>query len=284
MIKTQYPFYKGTALGNDYIVIDPNRFTEPLSHELVVKMCDPHYGIGSDGILYGPSLVGEKFGLTIFNPDGSEAEKSGNGLRIFAQYLCREGYVNIDSFEIMTKGGAVFVKRLDPSATMFSISMGQLTFRDRKLNDGIIAAGDIGDSIELDGNAFQVYAVSIGNPHCVLIMPDISKELALILGPRIEVHQMFPERTNVQFVKVIDRNNIRMEIWERGAGYTLASGSSACAAAGVCRKLDLCDNMVDVHMVGGVLAVEIGANFNIMLTGPASSIATGFFTGGFMGI
>src|SRR5207247_7280308 len=123
--------------------------------------------------------------------------------------------------------------------------------------------------------SFQICAATIGNPHCVILLPTISEELAKTYGPHIETHPSFPKRTNVQFLQVLDRKNIRIEIWERGAGYTLASGSSSSAAAAVARKLGLCDQSIGVHMPGGNLAIEISDHFDILMTGPVTKVLEG---------
>jgi diaminopimelate epimerase len=165
-----------------------------------------------------------------------------------------------------------------PDATFLEVSMGTLMFSSSE----IPVAGEVRDvlreKLSIGGATYEINCASIGNPHCVVILDTISKPLALELGPQLETHRLFPNKTNVQLVKVIDRGNIEMEIWERGAGYTLASGSSSCAAAGVCHKLGLCDDRVEVHMPGGTITVSIGEDFGITMAGPVSSVVEGTFT------
>jgi diaminopimelate epimerase len=137
----------------------------------------------------------------------------------------------------------------------------------------------INEKITVAGRTFDFCSAAIGNPHCVLPLPEISAELAKQFGPHLEVHPNFPRRTNVQFLKVIDRANIQIEIWERGAGYTLASGSSSSAAASVAHKLGLCDRSITVHMPGGKLSIEIGEGFDILMTGPVTKVSEGTISG-----
>ncbi len=272
-----FDFYRYHALGNDYLVIDPNRTQMTLTAESVKLICDRHYGIGSDGILFGPLFEGETIRLRIFNPDGSEAEKSGNGIRIFSRYLRDAGYVTSSSFAIKTKGGTVAVELLDNTGSTIRVDMGTVTFQ----SDLIPVAGEtrevIDEPFSIDGQTYRITGLSIGNPHCVVPVEKASKQLALTLGPLIERHPLFPNRTNVQFLQTSDRKNITIEIWERGAGYTMASGSSSCAAASAAFRLGLVDRSVDVHMPGGVIHIDIDENGHVYMTGPVTGIARGIF-------
>lgn len=275
-------FFKYHALGNDYIVIDPNFFNLPINENAIKLICDRNKGIGSDGILYGPLRdENQVIWLRIFNPDGSEAEKSGNGLRIFAKYLKDAKYVVEDNFSIATKGGEVSVRIVEPQSRVISINMGKLSFQSRD----IPVAGDnrevVEETLEVEGDKYQITAATIGNPHCVIFRETISKDEALKLGPFFENHPSFPNKTNVQFVKVLNRNTIQMEIWERGAGYTLASGSSSCAAAGAAHKTGKCDENIEVQMPGGNLKIEIKSDRSVQMTGSVSGVGYGFFTDDF---
>lgn len=269
-------FHKYHALGNDYIVIEPRDCQKPLTSECIRTICHRHFGVGSDGILFGPLPAKEaKCALKIFNPDGSEAEKSGNGLRIFSRFLYDQERVTADEeFEIETKGGMV-KSTVFKSGQKVRVEMGCVSFQakdipvsgpDRLMLNETISAGD---------REFTYCAATIGNPHCVIVLPEVSEDLAREYGPSLETHESFPNRTNVQFMQVIDRNNIRIEIWERGAGYTLASGSSSSASAAVARKLGLVDDKVTVHMPGGELQIEIGDDYSILMTGGVTRVADG---------
>jgi diaminopimelate epimerase len=271
-------FYKYHALGNDYIVIDPNKIEIDLNEEAIKLICHRNFGIGSDGILFGPIFEDDKIKLKILNPDGSEAEKSGNGIRIFSKYLVDENYVETKEFKLQTLGGEVLVEVLDDTANLIKVDMGTVTFQ----SDLIPVKGEIRDvvneNLEINGEDFEVTCLSIGNPHCVIPMEEVTKELALDLGPYVENHDVFPNRINMQLLKVIDRNNIQVEIYERGAGYTMASGSSSCAAANAAYKLGLVDKDITVHMPGGEIEVEIKEDGGVYMTGEVSSVAKGDFT------
>jgi len=267
-------FTKSHALGNDYLVLDARNYPEPPDSADIVVICDRHYGPGSDGILYGPTLSKKAdFGLRIFNPDGSEAEKSGNGLRIFARYLWNQDLVGEKPFTVETEGGVVtcVVNDYDSKIT---VDMGEVSF----FNKDIPVEGPqrevLAETLEVRGKPYTFYAATIGNPHCILPMDKISKEIACELGPVIEKLPIFPKRTNVQFMKVLDRKNIRIEIWERGAGYTYSSGSSSSAAAAVAFKMGACEASIDVHMPGGIVHVDIDKDYNIQMTGPVTRVGT----------
>jgi diaminopimelate epimerase len=269
-------FKKYHGLGNDYLVIDPNVYKINLTPVAVRLICDRHFGVGADGILYGPMQSGD-FSVRIFNPDGSEAEKSGNGLRIFARYLFEKGYVSNKNFNIATIGGIVGVQIKDESANLIKIDMGTISFLSTEIPVKGKERQVVNEELEVKGAKYKVTCLTVGNPHCVIPMQDISEQKARELGPLIENHEMFPNRINMQLLKVVDRANIEIMIWERGAGYTLASGSSACAAAATAHKLNLVDDTVNVKMPGGKLLVEIGPDKHIHLTGPVEFVFEGRF-------
>ena len=270
-------FRKYHGLGNDYLVIDPNVQDVGLTPEVICLICDRNFGIGSDGILCGPVDTKDGPKVRIFNPDGSEAEKSGNGLRIFAKYLFESGYVAEREFTIVTSGGIVRVRIEDAHANLVRIEMGGITFLSTKIPVRGAERQVIDEELEIDGATYKVTCLSIGNPHCVIPMENVSEDKARQLGPHVENHEMFPNRINMQLLRVIDRANIEIRIWERGAGYTLASGSSSCAAAGAAHRLGLVDDKVTVKMPGGSLLVEIGADGQILMTGPVEGVFEGRF-------
>ena len=269
-------YSKYHALGNDYLVLDPKDAAELPGKDAIVRICHRNFGLGSDGILYGP-LESEQadFALRIMNPDGSEAEKSGNGLRIFARYLYDTGAVKNESFTVDTPGGVVTCQIAD-GAKSITVDMGRVNFG----MDHIPVEGpeqtdqNLGQPLTFNGKTETVYVANIGNPHCVLVRDEISVREAKEDGAAIEVHPEFPNRTNVQFLKVIDRNNVQIEIWERGAGYTLASGSSSSAAAAVAHRIGRCDPDITVHMPGGKIGIHIGIDFAVRMTGPATRVAS----------
>jgi len=245
-------------------VIEPANVPFAVTPEAVRLICDRHRGVGSDGILLVSPGGGADFGLRIFNPDGSEAEKSGNGVRIFAKFLREHGYTDEDRFTLDTPGGRVTcaLEREDGRVARVTVDMGKPRF-------------DALDSIEVDGRRLEVTSVSMGNPHCVVIVPDLTKIDVHALGPKIERHPAFPKRTNVQFAEIVSRSEVRILIWERGAGYTLASGSSSCAVAAACQRKGLTDREVTVSMPGGQLAISIADDGEIRMRGPVEEICAG---------
>jgi diaminopimelate epimerase len=200
--------------------------------------------------------------VKIFNPDGSEAEKSGNGLRIFSRYLFDENLVGQnEQFSIFTLGGEVKSTLIDKNRV--KVEMGKVSF------------GAINEKIVALNKEFIFSEVSVGNPHCVILLDEISPEIAKKYGQTIEHNKRFVNRSNVQFMKIIDKKNLQIEIWERGAGYTLASGSSSTAAAAVAHKLGFCENELCVKMQGGELLLSFDKNFNATMQGAVQKIAQG---------
>jgi len=264
MMRAVPHYVKSHGLGNDYIVIDPANVPFAVTPEAVRLICDRHRGVGSDGILLVADADGADFGMRIFNPDGSEAEKSGNGARIFAKFLRDHGYTDRDRFTLRTLGGRVTcaLEPADGRVAQITVDMGTARF-------------DPLDAIEVDGRRFEVTSVSMGNPHCVVIVPDLAEIDVRALGPKIETHPAFPKRTNVQFAQVVSRDEVRIQIWERGAGYTLASGSSSCAVVAACHRKGLIGREVTVSMPGGQLRITIADDGEIRMRGPVEEICTG---------
>jgi len=272
-------FYKYHALGNDYIIIDPNKpgLLPELNKNNIQLICNRNYGIGSDGILYGPIIKDDQISLLIFNPDGSEAEKSGNGVRIFALYIFDKQYVKSQNFDLYTKGGKIKIEIKSLKSNLVTALMGQYSFLSKDIPVIINDKEALNQEIQLiNGYKEKIHCVSIGNPHCVMIKSEVSKDLILNYGPILERHKIFPNKINVQVVQVLDRSNIKIEIWERGAGYTLASGTSACAATSVSYKLNLVNSSVTVHMRGGKVMTRIVGK-EIFLAGEVSRVLNGSF-------
>lgn len=261
------------GLGNDYLVYDPNNNELKLNKENVAMLCNRNMGLGSDGILEGPFIGESHMSLRIWNPDGSIAEKSGNGVRIFAKYLKDTGYVQKKSYKLVTDGGLVEITYLNEDGSRLRVSMGKLSF----WSDEIPVTGErrevINEDMVFGRTLYPVTCVSVGNPHCVIPMREISKPLVCKIGGYSEVARYFPERINTEIMKVTDQNHIEIETFERGAGYTMATGTGACAAAGVAYKLGLTGNKVIVNMPGGELMVEIDENWNVSMTGEVFYVA-----------
>lgn len=255
------------GLGNDYLIFDPNKNELELTEESVRLICNRNFGVGSDGLLVGPILGQDKLELKILNPDGSEAELSGNGVRIFGKYLKDAGYVQKNRFIVNTLSGQQTIQYLNETGTRIKVSMGKLSF----YSDEIPVTGPmrevLNETMMFGSIPYRVTCVTIGNPHCVIWLNDISKELACRIGKHSETADYFPEKINTELLKVVDRTNIEIEIYERGAGYTLASGTSGCAAAGAAFRMGLTDPKMYVHMPGGVLEVEIEPDGGVLMTG-----------------
>lgn len=260
-----FDFVRSHGLGNDYLVMDSARLNFELTPERIRAICDRHTGVGSDGILLLVPAQDADFGLRILNPDGSEAEKSGNGLRIFAKFLRDHGYTDRDHLSIHTLGGKVRAQLFSSggSVSAVRVEMGRAS-----IDPGLTR-------LEVDGETLEVVSVNVGNPHCVSITPDLESVDFFRLGPLIENHPAFPNRTNVQFAQVLSREAVKALIWERGAGHTLASGSSSCAVAAACYSRGLVDGKVTVVMEGGELAIELDPELNIVMTGPVEEVCTG---------
>ncbi|MBW2606063.1 MAG: diaminopimelate epimerase [Deltaproteobacteria bacterium] len=268
-------YSKYHALGNDYIVLNPVDLGRDLDSDQIRLICHRNYGVGSDGILFGPSRSERcDFKLRIFNPDGSEAEKSGNGLRIFSRYLQDNNLVKDNAFTIETLGGPV-KSQINPDNRNVTVEMGVVSFESTKIPVAGPSRDVLNESIEIEGNSLTYCAATVGNPHCVVLCDSVSAQDAQRLGPVIEIDPRFPNRTNVQFMKVLDRKNIQIEIWERGAGYTLASGSSSTAAAAVAHKLEFCNSDITVHMPGGALEIRLSQDFKATMTGEVTRVCEG---------
>lgn len=275
-------FVKYHGLGNDYMVVRRDeldafrafgRPAERSDNALAIALCDRHYGPGADGVLVDEGNEAQGRRLTIINPDGSEAEKSGNGLRIFSRYLWDQGVVQDKPFVVRTAGGDVTAQVLEQGVAV-TVEMGTATFDASTIPVAGYSGEVLQQRLSVGDEAVEFNAVSVGNPHCV-VFREPTPELATTLGAALEIAPCFVNRTNVQFVRVDDRENITIEIWERGAGYTLASGSSSCAAASVARRLGYIDSNVQVHMPGGTLQIGISDNLALTMTGPVVKVVEG---------
>ncbi len=305
-------FFKGHGLGNEYIVLDPAELSFRLTPGRIAMLCDREHGIGSDGVLTLEDSSSADFGVRIWNPDGSEAETSGNGLRIFACYLQATGRTRKKSFTVGTPGGTVWVEaRVDSAGAVCAatVHMGKATFSPKALPCTLEVNELIEQPISVAGEALAFTGVSVGNPHCVVFHPrgrqwlrdDLprrrddqlqqrdgllrgseyqlwSRDDLLRLGPALETHPIFPKRTNVQLAEPAGPDSIHILIWERGAGETPSSGSSACAAASAAVRLDLVTSPVTVESPAGALSVDVDEEFNLTLTGPVAEMGRGTFS------
>lgn len=281
-------FFRGHGLGNDYVVMDPKELSFKLTPKTIEAICDRNWGLGSDGILALVPSRKADFGLRIFNPDGSEAEKSGNGLRIFARYLHATGKTKKKHFTVETKGGLVTIDlHIDRhgDAGAATVEMGQATFKPAALPCTLNVPELIQQPIDAAGRSLTFTGVSVGNPHCVVFKPSgesWSREELLKLGPALENHTLFPKRTNVQLAVPTGPKEIFILIWERGAGETQASGSSSCAAASAAVRLGLVKSPVIVKMPGGTLNIDVAADFSLTMKGPVAEVARGTLSPSFV--
>jgi diaminopimelate epimerase len=274
-------FYKGHGLGNDYLVVDPRTLDFRLGRAAVRRLCDRHRGIGADGLLALAAPRGGAFGVRIYNPDGSEAEKSGNGLRIFARYLYASRRTRRTEFRIHTRGGEVAASlHLDAAgeASRISLALGRAEFLPASLPCTLGFDDLVHREVRAAGRRLRFTGVSVGNPHCVVFAEGRrrwSREDLLALGPALERHRIFPRRTNVQLVVASGPRTLDLLIWERGVGETSASGTSACAAAAAAVRRKLVKSPVTVRAPGGPLQVVVDADFALSLIGEVSEVARG---------
>ena len=247
-------FSKWHGLGNDYLLVERAELAVPLTPERVQRLCDYHFGVGSDGILEVVSTNGTEAEVVIWNPDGSQAELSGNGTRIAARWLARRSGSDEVRIRVGPREVAAALRGDEIEQDMGAVKVGEL------------------ETIDVDGEEVELTPVSVGNPHAVIRREPDRDEL-LRLGPLVENHERFPERTNVQLVRVDGPNELTVGVWERGAGETLSSGTSSVAAAAAAVARGWCESPVTVHLAGGDLLVEL-RDGNARLTGPAEEICT----------
>jgi len=281
-------FFKGHGLGNDYLVVDPAGLDFRLTPGNIRRICDRHWGVGSDGILALEPSARADFGVRIYNPDGSEAEKSGNGLRIFARYLHATRRTRRKEFSVETRGGRAQGRlHVDGpgDAAAATVEMGRATFAPGALPCALEVDELVQQPIAAAGRKLLFTGVSVGNPHCVIFKERGEawrREELLELGPALENHELFPRRTNVQLAAPVGPKSIYILIWERGAGETQASGSSACAAASAAVRLGLVRSPVAVRAPGGNLRIEVGPDWELTMEGPVAEVARGAFSPSFI--
>ena len=265
-------FEKWQALGNDYVLVERDDLPFELTPERIRRICEPHMGVGGDGILLLAPAEQRGFvaRLRIFNPDGSEAELSGNGAREAIMYLRQRGWTDSDTFSIETAAGEIRPTITGPDTCRVDMGRAKLSSKDYPSG-----SDDGAGSFEVAGREIEFQHVSIGNPQCAIQIVDGLDELDLgVLGPPIEAHELFPNRTNVSFWARESDNEIRARIFERGVGETLSSGTGATGAA-VAFVLSGGDSPVTVHLDGGDLEVEVGEDLHVDLTGWARPVYSG---------
>jgi diaminopimelate epimerase len=263
-------FEKWQALGNDYVIVEAQALPWPLDPERIQRICDSHFGVGSDGVLLLERPDGDQVAeLRIFNPDGSEAELSGNGARQAALYLRRAGWTGEDEFTILTPAGEIRPTILSPTRCAMDLGRASMT------SDDFPAGGPDGrGELDAGGRTWSFRHISIGNPQCAIEVGDELEDLDLgAIGPEIERHELFPNRTNVSFTRSI-ASTVWARIFERGVGETLSSGTGASGAA-VAAMLDGAASPIRVELPGGELTVEVSDELDVRLTGTAEPICSG---------
>ena len=275
-------YTKMHGLGNDYLFIETEKNAIDDPAELSRRMSHRHLGAGADGIILIMPGDAAEFSMRIFNADGSEAETCGNGIRCFAKYVYERGLTDKTEFVIDTLGGPNRVALECDNGKVVSVrsTMGRPKFERSEIPMEGPPGQAIEEALELDDEVVKVTCVNVGNPHAVVFTEDATKIDLAKIGPKIENHPKFPERTNVEFVNVIDRENIVMRIWERGSGITMASGSGSCGAALASMITGRVERKVQVHLVFGQLGVEWAEDGDVYQEGPATEVYTGAWPNG----
>lgn len=271
-------FTKMHGLGNDFILMDCRGFELSGLTDLARKLCHRRFGVGADQVLLlYPSDIAD-FRMRIFNADGSEVEMCGNGIRCLARYVWDRGLSNKKILEVETKAGIIMPEEADG---LVRVDMGKPVFEADRIPVSIPKAGTWGAGriidypLSIGDREFKITCVSMGNPHAVIIVDNVPEFPVAYYGPLIESNSLFPNRTNVEFVEVLNPSEMRMRVWERGAGETMACGTGACAAAVAAHLKGLAEKSVVVHLSGGDLSIEWAADDHVFMTGPAVEVFAG---------
>lgn len=268
-------FTKMHGIGNDFIVIDCR--DKAVSHQLPAvselsrRLCDRRFGIGADQILLLHNSDKADFRMSIFNADGSEVEMCGNGIRCFAKYIWDRNLSSKKVLDIETPAGII---RPERAGDMIRVDMGRPELEGRKIPvnlDGIVKDC----LLAIDDREFAITCVSMGNPHAVIVVDDLDTFDLKRYGPQIEIHKLFPRKINVEFIQVIDPATIRMRVWERGSGETLACGTGASAVAVAAHMKGIAEKKVTVKLLGGDLSIDLHENGHVYMTGPAEEVFQG---------
>lgn len=272
-------FTKYHGLGNDFILIDNRASTEPkLTPDQAIAWCDRHFGIGADGVIFAlPGQDGTDYTMRIFNSDGSEPEMCGNGIRCMARFLADLETAETGKFQekyrIQTLAGIITPKF--ESNGQITVDMGEPRLLASEIPTTLTGEKVINQPLEVAGQSWNVTCVSMGNPHCITFVDDVAAIELEKIGPLFEHHPVFPQRTNTEFIEVVRSDYLKMRVWERGAGITLACGTGACASlvAGVLNEK--CDRRATIELPGGCLDIEWAADGRIYMTGDAEKVFSG---------
>jgi len=272
-------FTKMEGLGNDYVYVNASdvRIEEKNLPGLAKAISDRHFGVGGDGLVVISGSDRADFKMRMFNSDGSEAEMCGNAIRCVAKYVYEKGLTEKTELEIETLAG--IIKPTVLADGLIRVDMGEPILGGKDIPSLIDKKPVISEQIEIDGTAITLTLVSMGNPHAVTFVDDMEIDIAAI-GPKVEAHRLFPNRINTEFVQIVARDEVKMRVWERGAGETMACGTGACAAVVAARLNDLTDRDVKVHLLGGDLSVHWDETSNrVFMTGPARFVFEGEYSG-----
>lgn len=276
-------FTKWQGCGNDFVLVDGRASGLPRDAAgLSRRVCDRHYGIGADGLIFVLSSDKADFCMRIFNADGSEAEMCGNGIRCFARLVYEERMTERESFTVETGAGILTPRIVKENGKIIGVevNMGEPVLEAEKIpvsgfgNDRVIS-----EEIEVLGKRYRATCVSMGNPHCVVFVGDVDDVAMETVGPAFERHDWFPRRTNTEFVVVRDREHLRMRVWERGAAVTLACGTGACASLVAAVLNGRAERKAEVELDGGRLTIEWAEDNHIYMTGPAEKVFAGVYEG-----
>lgn len=273
-------FVKYEGIGNDFIIINNMGGTVSLNPKQIARLCDRNFGIGADGLIFArPSKVADFF-MDYYNSDGSIAEMCGNGIRCYAKYLHDEGLTDKSTINIETRAGTKAIDLIfDGEKTSGArVDMGEPVLEASRVP---VASGSkqvVNQQLSVDGTSFSATCVSMGNPHCIMFVEDVKSAPVKELGPKVETSDYFPQKTNVEFVKVISEHEIELRVWERGCGETLACGTGACAALVACSLNDKTGRFATIHLPGGDLNIIWEDNNHVILEGPANRVFTGTIT------
>ncbi|MDO8736467.1 MAG: diaminopimelate epimerase [Thermoleophilia bacterium] len=272
----QIEFSKWQGIGNDYIIVAANDLAFEITPPRAAAICDRHFGIGSDGILLWSGTESSGFSLVIYNPDGTMAEMCGNGIRMLARYLVDRGYATEPVLAVDT-GAGMMAPSVSPDGQV-RVKMGVARFG----GGGIVGftGKDNGSEavckiLEACGREFEFTFVDMGNPHCVIEVDDLADIDLELVGSTIENHEIFPNRTNVEFMKVVGPSEVEMRVWARGVGETNACGTGACAVAVTACRSQGITSPITVHLPGGDLMIEVDLKMNVVMTGPAEEVYSG---------
>ncbi len=276
---TMINFTKMQGLGNDFIILDYEEYlkTGKTPDKLAIELCDRHFSIGADGlIIVNPNTKEADIGWIFYNSDGSIAQMCGNGIRCFSRYVYDKGLIKKKEFSVETKAGNIIPKILDDGK--IRVNMSKPILEPEKIPVNV--NNNLNFEVKVSDGTFTANAVSMGNPHCIIITDKDTKALALKYGKEIETNSLFPEKTNVEFIKILSRNEINLDVWERGCAITLACGTGACAGVAAAILNGLCDNNVKVNLPGGSLFIEWNGSISnvrhdIYMSGSAEYSFTG---------